>query len=156
MLLKALPFLNPVVKRLLYILVFVFILEGAAFSERVCVSVTSASSRRGPGEKYEIIWDKIDKNYPLEILKKHGDWYYVKDYTGDTSWINRIFVKTWSTVITKKDRVNVRSGAGIENSTVFVVDSGVPFRVIRRTNNGWIEIQHSDGDTGWISELMVW
>ncbi len=146
---------SPVTKRFLYMIAIVFVLEGAAFAERVCVSVASASSRRGPGEKYEIVWDKMDKNYPLDVVSKRGDWYYVKDYAGDTSWINRSFVNTWDTVITKKDRVNVRSGPGSENPAVFMVDSGVPFRVLRR-NGEWLEVQHADGDAGWINERMVW
>lgn len=146
---------SPVARCILSMFAIVFVLTGAAFAERVCVSADSASSRRGPGEKYDIVWDKMDKNYPLEVLHKRGDWYYVKDYAGDTSWINRAFVKTWDTVITKKDRVNVRSGPGSENQAVFMVDSGVPFRVIRR-NGEWLEVQHADGDTGWINERMVW
>lgn len=145
----------PLFKRIFFLLLFCAALEGSAFAERVCVAVASASSRRGPGEKYEIVWDKMDKNYPLEVISKKGDWYYVKDYAGDTSWINRSFVNTWDTVITKKDRVNVRSGPGSENTPVFMVDSGVPFRVIKR-NGEWLEVQHADGDAGWINERMVW
>lgn len=117
--------------------------------------MATASSRRGPGEKYEVVWDKLDKNYPLEVLSKKDDWYYVKDYENDTSWINRSYVNSWTTVITKKDRVNVRSGPGSENMVVFMVDSGVPFKVIKRDGD-WLQIQHADGDAGWISEKMVW
>jgi len=142
-------------KRIFFLLLVCFFLEGAAFAERVCVSVATASSRRGPGEKYEVVWDKLDKNYPLEVLSKKDDWYYVKDYENDTSWINRSYVNSWTTVITKKDRVNVRSGPGSENMVVFMVDSGVPFKVIKRDGD-WLQIQHADGDAGWISEKMVW
>ncbi len=142
--------------KLFFVLMVFFVLfEGQAFAERVCVAVASASSRRGPGERYEIVWDKIDKNYPLEVLGKKDSWYYVKDYAGDTSWINRSFVNTWKTVITKKERVNVRSGPGSDNTSVFMVDSGVPFRVIK-TEGEWIQIQHADGDAGWIHRNMVW
>jgi SH3-like domain-containing protein len=126
-----------------------------AFAERVCVSAISASSRRGPGERYEIVWDKMDKNYPLEVLNKNGNWYYVKDYENDTSWIHKSFVGTWETVITSKDRVNVRSGPGSDQPMVFMVDKGVPFRVLKREGS-WLQIQHSDGDAGWIHERMTW
>lgn len=142
-------------KRFFMLMMFCMLLEGSAFAERVCVAAASASSRRGPGEKYEIVWDKMDKNYPLEVLGKKNDWFYVKDYAGDTSWINRSFVNTWKTVITKKDRVNVRSGPGSENTAVFMVDSGVPFKVVK-TEGEWIQIQHADGDAGWIHQKMVW
>ena len=130
-------------------------LGGASFAERISVSANSASARTGPGVKYEIVWDKLDRNYPLVVLDRKDDWYYVKDYENDKGWINKSFVDSHESVITKKDSINVRSGPGAQSNIVFKVDRGVPFKVLKR-NGSWIEIQHSDGDSGWISSQLVW
>jgi len=37
----------------------------------------------------------------------------------------------------------------------FSVESGVPFKVLKRKGN-WIFIQHGDGDKGWIHKSLTW
>lgn len=127
----------------------------ASASERISVSVNSAIVRTGPGSNYDIAWENLDKNYPLELLDKKDGWYYVRDYESDVGWIYQSNVSKWDSVITKKDHCNVRSGPGSESPIVFVVNNGVPFKVLSRKDK-WIKIQHSDGDTGWIHESLIW
>ncbi|WP_300669791.1 SH3 domain-containing protein [Desulfoluna sp.] len=123
--------------------------------QRVSVSVESANVRTGPGTKYEIVWKGVEKHYPLLILDQAGSWYYVKDFENDTGWIFKKLVKKTQTVITKKQRCNVRKGPGAKKPLAFVVDSGVPFKVLTRKGN-WIQVQHADGDKGWIYKFLVW
>ncbi len=125
------------------------------FAERISVSVKSAIVRSGPDASYEIAWEKLDKNYPLFVLKKKDAWYYVRDYENDVGWIHKSYVKKTDSVISKKDTCYVRSGPGRDNEVVFVVDNGVPFNVLKRMGK-WLKIKHSDGDTGWIHEMLVW
>ena len=124
-------------------------------AQRVSVSVESANVRTGPGTEHEIVWKGVEKYYPLMILDQAGSWYYVKDFESDTGWIYKKLVTKTSTVITTKERCNVRKGPGAKKPLAFVVDSGVPFRVLSRKGN-WIEVQHADGDKGWIHKSLVW
>lgn len=144
-----------VVKGVLFGLIILSMFSHAYASERLTVSVNSAIVRTGPGTNYDIAWENLDKNYPLEKLNQKGDWYYVRDYENDVGWIHRTNVSTWDSVITKKDNCNVRSGPGTDSAVVFVVNNGVPFKVLKRKNK-WIKIQHADGDSGWIYESLVW
>ncbi len=124
-------------------------------AERIAVSVNAAIVRSGPEKSYEIAWENLDKNYPLFVLEKKDAWYYVRDYENDTGWIHESNIGKTEAVISKKNKCYVRSGPGRDNSIVFVVDNGVPFRVLKRSG-AWLKIQHSDGDKGWIHEALVW
>lgn len=136
-------------------IVIAVMLSGVSFAERISVSVDSAIVRTGPGTTYDIAWENLDKNYPLQVLDQKDGWYYIKDYEDDVGWIYKSNVGTTDSVITKKGGCNVRSGPGTKYDVVFVVDDGVPFKVIKRQGQ-WINIQHADGDSGWIHEGLVW
>lgn len=125
------------------------------FAERVSVSVRSANVRVGPGTKFDIAWESLDRYYPLEIINKSDSWYYVRDYENDKGWISKTVVNNVKSVITRRDKCNVRSGPGTKYKVVFVVDNGVPFKILKRQGS-WIRVQHSDGDRGWIHKKLVW
>ena len=123
--------------------------------KRVSVSVNSANVRTGPATKYDIVWKGVEKYYPLIVLDQANSWYYVKDYENDTGWIFKKLVDTTKTVITLKERCNVRKGPGAKKPLAFVVDRGVPCRVLARKGS-WIQVRHADGDKGWIHKSLVW
>lgn len=127
----------------------------SAVAKRISVSSNSAVVRSGPDAKFEIAWEKLDKNYPLLVLEKKESWYYVRDYENDVGWIHKSYIGNTETIITKKDACNVRSGPGRNNPIIFSVDNGVPFKVLKKKGK-WLNIQHSDGDKGWIHENLVW
>ena len=58
-------------------------------------------------------------------------------------------------MITVRDRCNIRSGPGNDFKIVFVAEKGIPFKVVKRKGN-WIQVQHADGDKGWIYKSLVW
>lgn len=143
-------------KKICFVTLFLFtILASSAFAERLSVSVNSAIVRFGPDIKEEIVWEHLDKNYPLLVLDKKKSWYFVRDYENDVGWIHKSCVDKTDSVITKKDECQIRSEPGITNPVVFVVNNGVPFKVLKRKGN-WLKIQHSDGDKGWIHKKLVW
>ncbi len=127
---------------------------GTALAQRYSVTASKANIRSGPGTKYEWIW-QVGKYYPLDVRKKKGNWYYFKDFEGDTGWIHNSLVGNLPTVITDKDKCNVRKGPSIKTDIVFTVGLGIPFRVIKKKGN-WIHVEHADGDTGWIHKSLVW
>lgn len=131
------------------------LVAGSVFAERLSVASSSANVRSGPGAKYEISWENLEKYYPLLVLEKQNSWFYVRDYENDVGWIHKSYVDNTDSVITKKDGCNVRSGPGTSYSIVFVVDNGIPFKVLKRKGQ-WMHIQHSDGDKGWIHQRLAW
>jgi len=60
-----------------------------------------------------------------------------------------------NTVIVKKDRCNIRSGPSTNDDIVFRAEKGVPLRVLQRKGE-WLQVQHADGETGWMHQMLVW
>ncbi len=140
---------------LVYTLFFLITSYGMAAAQRYAVSSNKANIRSGPGTKNDVLWE-VEKYHPLEVLKKKDPWYYFRDFEGDKGWIHKkLLVKNISTVITKKDKCNVRSGPGTTHEILFSTEKGIPFKVLKRKGK-WLRVLHSDGDKGWIYESLVW
>ncbi len=126
----------------------------AAGAERIAVTAETANIRSGPGAKHDQLW-QVEKFHPLLVQEKKEDWYRVKDFEGDEGWIHNSLVGKIDTVIVKSNQCNIRKGPGTQFDILFPVDKGIPFKVIQRKDK-WIEIQHADGDRGWILNTLVW
>ncbi len=125
-----------------------------ASAERLAVSVSIANIRSGPGENFDILW-AVEKNHPLNVFQKSGQWYHFRDFEGDEGWIHKKLLGKFPSVITNKEKCRIRSGPGTRFEVLFEVEKGIPFKVLKRKGS-WIRIQHSDGDKGWIHESLVW
>ena len=138
------------------ILLSLLVMFGAhhAAAERLSVSSPVANIRSGPATTFDVLW-QVQKHYPILVLKKSGAWVNFKDFEGDEGWIHKSLLKKIPTVITIKEKCNVRSGPGTENRVLFSVEKGIPFRRNKREGN-WIHIEHADGDKGWIYHTLVW
>ncbi len=134
--------------------VFLLLCGAAQAEQRVSVSVPEANIRSGSGNNFEVLW-KSEKNFPLTVIKKSGDWYQVKDFEGDQGWVHQSLVGNTPSVITIKDKNNLRSEPKPDAKVLFSVGPGIPFKVLKRSNK-WILVEHADGDKGWIHESTVW
>ncbi len=135
-------------------LALVIMSSSLAWAERMAVAVPIANIRSGSGTKYDIIW-KVGKYHPFLVIKKSGAWYRVRDFEQDEGWVHNSLLGNIETVITQKNNCNVRSGPATSYDSLFIVEKGVPFRVLKRKDN-WINVQHADGDQGWIYKTLVW
>ena len=125
-----------------------------ALAERLSISVPLANIRTGPGTKYDVVW-KVEKYFPFVTQKKSGGWYRFKDFEGSTGWVHKSVVVKTSTVITKKNMCNIRSGPSTRFEIMGTAGMGVPFKVIKK-KRGWLKVLHADGDSGWIHKTLVW
>jgi len=125
-----------------------------ALAERLTIKVPLANIRSGPGTKYDIIWN-VEKYHPIVVLEKSGPWYHFRDFEEDEGWVHKSLVNKIPSVITNKEKCNIRSGPGLNYKILFYVEKGIPFKVIKRKGK-WINIQHADGDRGWIHKSLVW
>ena len=139
----------------LFTFAFVFIIfcSSAAPAERLAVSGSVANIRSGPGANYDVLW-QVGKYYPLLIHEKSGKWLKFSDYEGDEGWIHQSLVSKIPTVITKT-KSNIRVGPGTSFKVLATVGKGIPFRIIKREGD-WLNIQHADGDKGWIHKSLMW
>jgi SH3-like domain-containing protein len=147
-------FFMPIKNAFIIIIIFLGCANFACAGERLTVAVPTANIRSGPGTNYDIIW-QVYKYYPLRVLEKTRQWYRFVDFEGDKGWIYRPLVRNIASVITIKEKCNIRSGPGTNYNVVFKTEKGVAFKVINRKGN-WIHVRHADGDEGWIYKSLVW
>ena len=144
-----------VMKRFLVLLIFLIIITaGAAMAERLTIIAPVANIRSEPDSKSDILW-KVEKYYPIFVIKKSNTWYYFRDFEDDRGWVHKTLVGNVPAVITKKDICNIRSGPSTKDKILFSVEKGIPFKVLEHKGR-WLHVEHADGDRGWIYDTLVW
>ena len=113
-----------------------------------------ANIRSGPDSKSDILW-KVEKYFPIFVVKKSGSWYQFRDFEEDSGWVHKSLVGKVKAVITKKDLCNIRSRPATTEKILFTVEKGIPFKVLKRKDR-WLNVEHADGDKGWIHDSLVW
>lgn len=136
----------------------IILVVGFSFSAmaqtRLAVTAGIANLRYGPGTKHILLW-QVEKYHPLLVVEKKGEWYRIKDYEGDEAYIHNSLVGKVNSVITVKNKCNVRSKPAKDGRKLFTAERGVPFKVLGKKGN-WLRIKHADGDIGWIYKTLVW
>jgi SH3-like domain-containing protein len=125
-----------------------------ARAERLAVTAGLANIRGGPGTEFPILW-QVEQYFPIETIRRSGPWIFFQDFEGDRGWIHQSLVGNIQAVITRAPTSNVRSGPGTDNDIRLQVEAGVPFRVLKR-QGAWLQVEHADGEKGWIHESLIW
>lgn len=139
---------------LLLFTVMVLYPSNALCEERLSVKAKLANVRSSPKVDGEVLW-KIEMYYPIIVVEKKDGWIKFKDFENDTGWIHGTLVDKTPSVITLKDKCNVRKEPGQNKPLAFTVERGVPFKVLEKKDE-WMKVQHADGETGWISKSLLW
>ena len=149
-------------KRTLFSIVFCsafLLLQTAAFAEMVAVKNDNVNMRSGPSTKTDVLW-KIGQGFPLQVVKRSGDWIQVKDFEGSVGWVRKDMVSNQSHVVVKANKgsgksVNIRSTPSTNGDVVATAIYGVVFKVVSK-KNGWVQVQHANGVKGWIRQDLLW
>ena len=138
----------------IFVIVLIAFFATTATAERLSIVAPVANIRSGPDTKSDILW-KVEKYYPIFVVKKSGSWYQFKDFEEDSGWVHKSLVGKVKAVITNKDLCNIRSKPGTKAEILFTVEKGIPFKVLKRKDR-WLNVEHADGDKGWIHDSLVW
>lgn len=144
-------------KRIIAIIGILTLFTVTSHSFALCVNVSDANLRSGPGTKYDKTWE-VFKYMPFKRISKKGNWYKVSDVDSDTHWIYRKLVTTsFKCAVVKVDKANIRSGPGMNYSQnalspALKYDS---FKVIK-IKSQWVNVVDEFGDTGWIFRNLLW
>ncbi len=144
-------------KTLFYGFVLTFLLIFSSYAHALCINVSEANLRKGPGTKYKKTW-QVFKYMPFKKITKKGNWYKVRDVDGDVHWIYRkLITAKFRCAVIKVEEANVRSGPGtrfrkIILSPALKYDS---FKVIK-IKGSWVKVIDEFGDTGWIFRKLLW
>lgn len=127
----------------------------ALAAEYVTVTGDNVNVRQEP-KTNSPVYMELFKGYPLEVLKKQGEWSQVRDYEGDSGWIhNSLISKNDTVIINAKKSVNMRSGPSTKDQVVADVERGVIMTKIAQEGK-WYKLKHSSGTEGWIYSPLLW
>jgi len=128
-------------------------------AEMVSIAGDDVNMRSGPGTGYRVLWE-LGRGFPLQVLKRSGNWCRVKDFEGSIGWIHKDVASSIPHMIVKANknsnkRINIRSGPGTHHGVVAQAHYGVVFATLEQ-KNGWVNIRHEDGVTGWVDRHLLW
>lgn len=139
--------------------ILILIMATTAAAEMISIKGDKINLRKGPGTKYSVLWE-YGNGYPLQVIKKSGNWVKVKDFEKDSGWIHNSLLNYNPHVIVKVNRsnngkINIRKGPSTSQPVVGKAQYGVVFESIGR-KSGWINVEHESGLNGWIKENLLW
>lgn len=118
------------------------------------------NSRIGPGTTYAVDWMYLKSGLPMEIIQEFDNWRKVRDADGAEGWINQSLLSAKRTAIVapwqrgKKTQINVLKTPAANANVVAIVEPGV-IGHIKTCNGDWCEVTF-DGNTGWMSQKLLW
>jgi uncharacterized protein YgiM (DUF1202 family) len=137
-------------------LVGLFTVLGGAAAAREMVSIKGkvTNLRTAPSARAEVAWE-LQRGYPLEVLRRKGDWLQVRDFENDRGWIARSAAAKTPHHVVKAKVANLRS-APSERSRV--VGKAPHLEVLRtlQKKGSWVKVQRSNGQTAWVSSSLLW
>lgn len=133
------------------------ILAFSGSASALCVKAREANLRSGPGTKYEKLWE-VFQYMPFKKVEKRGNWYKVKDFTGDVYWIiGNLITSKYKCAVVKGDKANIRKGPGthFEETDMSPALQFYSFKVLE-IKGQWVKIKDENKYVGWIYRPLLW
>ena len=131
---------------------------GATNAHALCVHVSTANLRQGPGSKYIKSWE-VYRYMPLRRIGKKGSWYKVKDVDGDAHWVYRkLITNRYRCAVVKASKASLRTGPGSKyrrNPREPFVKKYATFRAMK-FKGSWVSVKDEYGGRYWIHRSLLW
>ena len=122
--------------------------------EYVSIKGNSVNVREKPTTRSSTLWE-LSKGYPLQIVKRQGQWLRVKDYEATLGWVHApLTAKSPHMVVTART-ANLRSGPGQKHGRVGQLKQYEIVQTLKKQGS-WAQIQRSNGQSGWVAKSLVW
>ncbi len=143
----------------LFFLFIIFPQQEKGFCEVLSIQGDKVNLRTSPDQKSKTLWE-YGNGFPLEVLKKQGDWLMVKDFENETGWIHKSRLQKSQQVIVKANKgeektINIRSGPSTNNPIIGNAYYGVVFSALEK-KGPWLQVRHESGLSGWVKSEFVW
>jgi SH3-like domain-containing protein len=93
---------------------------------------------------------------PVEVVVSTGDWVKVRDAEGSLAWIEKKALADKRTVIVTAPKATVREKADPGAAVLFEVEKWVALDLVEARKDGWAQVRHADGATGFVRVTQVW
>ncbi len=93
---------------------------------------------------------------PVEVLLTYQSWTKVRDVAGDMAWIESKALGQKHYVVVKADLVRVHLSPDKASPVAFQAKKKVILERLTPIENGWVNISHPDGQSGFVRASEVW
>ncbi|UFJ38994.1 SH3 domain-containing protein [Brevibacillus humidisoli] len=130
----------------------------AVSAANVQVTVDKLNVRSGPGLDHAVI-SSVTADMKLPVLAEQESWTQVQLPDGSKGWVASWLVKpladgTASHIESTVTNLNVRSGPSQTFAVIGQINPGSTYPVVKK-NEQWVQIELSDGKTGWVAGWLV-
>jgi SH3-like domain-containing protein len=98
----------------------------------------------------------VPRGAPLEVVLAYGEWFKVRDVSGEVAWTEAKGLSTKRNVIVRVANLKIRATPDDAAAAVFSVDKGVLLELNEAAAGGWIKVRHRDGLVGYVKNSEVW
>ncbi len=98
----------------------------------------------------------VNRGYPLEVVVQVEGWVKVRDASGALSWAESKALENSRNVLVRAPAVTLRQKPAEDAPTVGEFRRDVLLSVVEPAANGWIQVRHRDGMTGYLRVADVW
>lgn len=135
------------------------VLAGVSPADSLCVKVSWANLRTGPGTEYPKSWE-VGKHMPFKKIgvSLSGTWYAVRDVDGDTHWIYKQLVDdSCRAAVVTGEKIAVRTGPGVRYAQTRLgrVSKYHCFQVLQQ-KGAWVQVRDGLRNQGWIHKKFLW
>lgn len=136
-------------------LTFLMMSTSIAQGGMVAVSTDLGEIRETPKiNKYNLLL-QAPRHYPLRVLSSKDDFLQVRDFRGQTGWVQKSLVDNSRSAVVKIKRGNLREGPGKSYPLALRAERGVCFKVVK-VEGSWVHLVHSSGQKGWMHRSLLW
>lgn len=119
------------------------------------VNVNGAILYDGPSFKATRIY-LVNKQYPLEMISRSGEWVKVRDANGDFAWIAANALSEKRTVLVTAAVADIREAPQDTAEVVFRAEKSVILEPAEPPSSMWVKVRHRDGQSGYVRLDQIW
>ncbi|NLF53204.1 MAG: hypothetical protein GX576_02125 [Thauera phenolivorans] len=93
---------------------------------------------------------------PVEVVVTLDKWIKVRDASGSITWIAHDALSAKRTLLVTADRAVVRTQPDEASPAVFEVVKNVVLEFAAPAADGWVQVRHAEGGTGYLRIGEVW
>jgi len=93
---------------------------------------------------------------PVEVVVATGEWVKIRDAEGSLAWIEKKALADRRTVIVTAPTVAVRAKPDVAAAVLFEAEKGVALDLVEARKDGWAQVRHVDGQTGFARVTQLW
>jgi SH3-like domain-containing protein len=140
----------------LLVLALALLPVSASALEFMSVAAPKAVVYDAPSAAAKKTW-LLSQYYPVEIIVNLGDWLKVRDAQGSINWVELKQLSPKRMVLVTANSAEIRLQPDAGSSLVATVGKEVVLEIVDvKLNNGWMQVKHRDGASGYISISSIW